>query len=81
MTPLTFLIGAIRTKKGAVLRNKPIRRPGTMPIGSSLYGNDDSVSVTLAEDKPGSESSECVLQTSLETVRMAEHIGLNRGHS
>ena len=31
-----------------LLRNKPIRRPGTTPIGSSTYDDDDSLSVTPA---------------------------------
>ncbi|KAJ3654336.1 hypothetical protein Zmor_013531 [Zophobas morio] len=42
MTPLTFLIGTIRTKEGVVLRKKAIRRSDTAPMGFSMYGNDDS---------------------------------------
>ncbi|KAJ3640047.1 hypothetical protein Zmor_003367 [Zophobas morio] len=54
-----------------LLRNKPIRRPGTMPMGSSMYGDDDSLSVTVPGEEPGSRCREWVLQTSLEAVTEA----------
>ena len=51
-----------------MLQNKPIRRPGMMRMGCSMYGDDDSLSVTAAGKDPGTGSHECVLQTSLEAV-------------
>ncbi|KAJ3648188.1 hypothetical protein Zmor_020009 [Zophobas morio] len=33
-------------KKSVLLRNKPIRRPGETPMGFSMYGDDDSSSMT-----------------------------------
>ena len=34
-----------------MLRNKPIRRPSTTPMGSSMYGNDFSLSVMAAGEE------------------------------
>ncbi|KAJ3649822.1 hypothetical protein Zmor_021542 [Zophobas morio] len=34
-----------------LLRNKPIRGPGTTPMGSRMYGDDDSFSVTAAGEE------------------------------
>ncbi|KAJ3659510.1 hypothetical protein Zmor_011195 [Zophobas morio] len=42
--------------KNILLRKKLIRRPGTTPMGSSMYGDDDSLSVTAAGEKPGNGS-------------------------
>ena len=41
-----------------MLRKKPIRRPGATPMGSSIYGDDDSLSVTAAEEKPGNRDGQ-----------------------
>ncbi|KAJ3661161.1 hypothetical protein Zmor_005571 [Zophobas morio] len=53
-------------------------------MGSSMYGDDDSLSVRMVEGKPGSGSREWVLQTSLEAVTEAVRKGLpdclNRGY-
>ena len=73
MTPLTFLIGTIRTKEGAALRNKPIRRPSTTPMGflvcAAMMGDvGDSVRAAFANEKPGSGSRDGCFRTSVETV-------------
>ena len=53
-------------------------------MGSSMYGDGDSLSVTAAGEEPGSGSREWVLQTSLEAVTEAFRKGprssLNGNH-
>ena len=39
---------------------------------SGMYGDDDSLLVPAAGEDPGSGSPECVLQTKLEAVTVAE---------
>ena len=49
-----------------LLRNKLIRRPSTTPMGSIMYADDDSLSVTAAGEKPGSGCRDGCSRTSLE---------------
>ena len=52
-------------EEGAVLRNKPIRRPVTRPMGSCMYVADASLSATTVGEEAGSEWA---LQRSREAV-------------
>ena len=51
-----------------MLRNKPIRCPGTPPMGSSIYGDDDLLSVAVDGEETGSGCRDGCSRISLESV-------------
>ena len=83
MTPLMFLIETIRTKEGAVLRNKPIHRPGTRSMGflvcaAMMGGVRIKTSLKLVIG-----SLDCGIQKTLEAVfaiPLEKCMDLNRDH-
>ena len=74
----SFLIGTIRTKEGAMLRNKPIRRPGTTPMGRLVCSiTHRPGNAAFVKGKPGSGCRDGPRKPS---KHRQERIGLNRGH-